>query len=173
MAIYSLNYNSKYLTNPSYLKAQIIPSYLEFGFCNLEFKPEVYTMPIKKAAKKSLRQTKKRTLKNKAIKENYKKLVKKAKKEITAKKKDQVAKTLSEIAATVDKAAKRGVIHKNKAKRIKARLMRDLNKAFDKKVTLVKRDRVKQEAKPKKEKEAKKSASTAKRGEPKTKPAKK
>jgi len=140
-------------------------------------------MPIKKAAKKSLRQTKKRTLKNKAIKENYKNLVKKAKKEITAKKKDPIAKTLSEIATAVDKAAKRGVIHKNKAARIKSRLMRDLNKAFDKKVSLVKRERVKQEvkkpssAKATKGKPVKKTttkpASAAKRGEPKVKPAKK
>ena len=99
-------------------------------------------MPIKKAAKKSLRQTKKRTLENKKIKVNFKKLIKKSKKEITAKKKEQVAKTLSEISSALDKAAKRGVIHKNKAARLKSRLMKKLKKSFEGKVALIKRNRI-------------------------------
>lgn len=110
-------------------------------------------MPIKKSAKKALRQAQKRTLRNKAIKENYKKLIKKSRKEMAAKKKQEVAKTLSEISSTLDKAAKRGVIHKNKAARIKSRLMKRLKKTFNEKIALVKRERIKPEPSKKSKKE--------------------
>ncbi len=70
-------------------------------------------MPILKNAKKKLRQDKVRTARNNKIKAVYKSLVKVAK----------VKKTLEAVSkafASIDKAAKQNIIHKNKAARLKS-----------------------------------------------------
>ncbi len=72
-------------------------------------------MPVTKQARKKLRKDKKRTEKNLKIKEGFKKAVKNTRKNPTPKK-------LSEAAKVIDKAAKNGTIHKNKAARLKSRL---------------------------------------------------
>lgn len=72
-------------------------------------------MPVIKSAKKKLRKDKKRELRNNTFRASYKKAVKNAKKSPTVKK-------LSESSKVIDKAAKKGVIHKNKAARLKSRL---------------------------------------------------
>ncbi len=72
-------------------------------------------MPILKHAKKKLKQDKKRTLDNKKVKVTFKKLVKKAKEVKTAK-------ALSEAFSSVDKAAKKNILPKNRAARIKSAL---------------------------------------------------
>jgi small subunit ribosomal protein S20 len=72
-------------------------------------------MPIIKSAKKALRQTKKRTLANRG-----KKIALHA--QVRAFKKQKSQKSLSTIFSLVDKLAKGGVIHKNKAARIKSQL---------------------------------------------------
>ena len=72
-------------------------------------------MPILKHAKKKLRQDKKRTIKNKKLKDVYKSFVKKAKE-------GKSDKALSKAFSAVDKAAKKNVLSKNKAARLKSSL---------------------------------------------------
>jgi small subunit ribosomal protein S20 len=72
-------------------------------------------MPNIKSAKKKMRQDKKRQELNKAYKNRYKKAVKVLVSKPTKKQ-------LIETVSLVDKAAKKGVIHKNKASRLKSRL---------------------------------------------------
>jgi len=72
-------------------------------------------MPVIKSAKKKLRQDKKRTKANNFQRDTLKKVLKEAVKSKTA---EKVRKAVS----LVDKAVKKGLIHKNKAARIKSRL---------------------------------------------------
>lgn len=72
-------------------------------------------MPVLKHAKKKLRQDKKRTIHNRKLKEQYKSLIKKAKLNLSV---DNVKRAVSAI----DKAAKKHLIHKNKAARLKSSL---------------------------------------------------
>jgi small subunit ribosomal protein S20 len=72
------------------------------------------TMPIIQSAKKALRQTKKRTERNRAKKVALKKEIKNFKSKADEK-------TLSSIFSLADKLAKTGVIHKRKAARIKSK----------------------------------------------------
>jgi small subunit ribosomal protein S20 len=72
-------------------------------------------MPVTKQAKKKLRKDIRREKANSVVKANYKKTVKKTKKSPTPK-------NLSEASKVIDKAAKKGIIHKNKAARLKSRL---------------------------------------------------
>lgn len=74
-------------------------------------------MPKTKSAKKKLRQDKKRTQRNLAYKKAYKIAIKKAKK-------TQKEELIKEAYSKIDKAAKKGVIHKNKAARLKSRLVK-------------------------------------------------
>lgn len=78
-------------------------------------------MPVIKSAKKKLRQDKKRTARNKKVRETLKKLIKDARKKPSVKK-------AAETARAADKAAKLHIIHKNKAARIKATLAKLLPK---------------------------------------------
>ncbi|MFH0942775.1 MAG: 30S ribosomal protein S20 [Candidatus Beckwithbacteria bacterium] len=74
-------------------------------------------MPILKSAIKKLKQDKKRTQVNNLYREKLRLAVKLARKEKTAK-------TITAAYSALDKAAKKKVIHKNKASRLKSRLMR-------------------------------------------------
>ncbi|MBU1164603.1 30S ribosomal protein S20 [Patescibacteria group bacterium] len=85
-------------------------------------------MPIKKAAFKDLRQTKKRTKKNKADKDNIAYLVKKAKKAIEAKKTDEAKGFVQKAQKAIDKALQHGIMKKNTAARKKSSLAKLLNK---------------------------------------------
>jgi small subunit ribosomal protein S20 len=76
-------------------------------------------MPIKKSAKKALRQAKTRTRANTARKKAFKNALKGAKKALSPE-------TLSLAYQKLDKAAKAGTIHRNKAARLKSRLARQL-----------------------------------------------
>ena len=73
-----------------------------------------------KSAEKRARQNPVRTLRNKAARTRVKNTRKAAAEAIATGGKDIPVK-LSALASAADKAAKRGVIHKNKASRIKAR----------------------------------------------------
>lgn len=84
-------------------------------------------MPIKKSAFKALRQAKKRTLRNLKILKAAKEIIKKARKAVEAKDKNAKELVLSAQKA-IDKAWQKGVFKKNKAARLKSRLMRRLNK---------------------------------------------
>lgn len=72
-------------------------------------------MPLLKHARKKLRQDRKRTIANKKVKTTYKDHVKEAKANPTVE-------TLSAAFSSVDKAVKNGLIHANKAARIKSAL---------------------------------------------------
>lgn len=74
-------------------------------------------MPVTKQAKKKLRKDIRREKKNSVLKSKFKKTVKSTKKSPTVKK-------LSEATKIIDKAAKKNIIHKNKAARLKSRLAR-------------------------------------------------
>lgn len=72
-------------------------------------------MPRTKSAKKAQRQSEKRRLKNLRVKKEIRALIKKMRKE----KKPEDFLRLQKI---LDKAADKGIIHKNKAARLKSRL---------------------------------------------------
>lgn len=78
-------------------------------------------MPVIKSAKKKLKQDKLRTLRNKKIKEAYKKAVKKV---ATA----PTAANVIQAVSLVDKAVKANIIHKNKGGRLKSKLSKALLK---------------------------------------------
>lgn len=82
-------------------------------------------MPLLKHAKKKLKQDKKRTIRNKKVKTTFKESVKKAKVVKTEK-------TISAAFQAIDKAAKKHLIHKNKAARMKSALSKLVNKGAKK-----------------------------------------
>lgn len=82
-------------------------------------------MPIIKSAKKKLRQDIKRTKLNKQYELAYKKIIDRV---VKHKKGEKTGDLLKEAYRAIDKAAKKRIIHKNKAGRLKARVARLLNK---------------------------------------------
>lgn len=74
-------------------------------------------MPIIKSAKKKLRQDKKRTLKNLSYERTFKQALKAIKKGGKDK-----PKLISNAYRAIDKAAKKRIIHKNKANRLKSEI---------------------------------------------------
>jgi small subunit ribosomal protein S20 len=79
-------------------------------------------MPIIKSAKKALRQSERRRVRNLARKEAFKSVVKKIKKLAAEGKKSEAMALLPQAYQALDKAAKTNVIHKNAAGRRKSRL---------------------------------------------------
>ena len=72
-------------------------------------------MPVIRSAKKKLRQDKKKEKVNKILKASFKNAVKDAEKSKTSEK-------IKKAVTLLDKAVKKGLLHKNKAARIKSRL---------------------------------------------------
>jgi small subunit ribosomal protein S20 len=72
-------------------------------------------MPIIKSAKKKLKQDKKRAAINRIYRRRLKDAVKEAEKKKTAA-------VIQQLYRTLDRAVKRGIIHRNKAARLKSRL---------------------------------------------------
>jgi len=85
-------------------------------------------MPIKKAAFKHLRQTKKKTAINLKAKNQLKNLVKQTRKALGLKDKNKAVEALKKAVKALDKAAQKKLIKKNKAARLKSRLTQQLNK---------------------------------------------
>ncbi len=83
-------------------------------------------MPIIKSAKKALRQSKRKQANNLVYKTGVKKTKKVIEKKVLAKDKDGAKQDLKSFYKIVDKAAKRNVLHKNKAARLKSRLAKKL-----------------------------------------------
>ncbi len=83
-------------------------------------------MPIKKAAIKSLKQSKKNALVNQRIKSRIKNLKKKFLKEAKVKNKEEAKKIFLQIQQTLDKACQKNIIKSNKAARDKSRLSKIL-----------------------------------------------
>ena len=84
-------------------------------------------MPNIKSVKKDVIRSRQRRLRNQAVKSQIKTFVKKANMAIEEGKAEVITAALSQSASVVDRAAKRGIIHKNAAARRKSRLMRRAN----------------------------------------------
>jgi small subunit ribosomal protein S20 len=81
-------------------------------------------MPIIESAKKALRQSKKRRIANLQKANSYKTVMKKIERLVKDGKKDEATKLTAKAYKAVDKAAKVGVIKKNKASRLKSKTAR-------------------------------------------------
>ena len=86
-------------------------------------------MPNIKSVKKDVLRSRERHLRNQSTKSKIKTFVKKAHAAIVAGDQDTLPAMISQTVSVVDKAAKRGIIHKNAAARRKSRLMRRVNAA--------------------------------------------
>lgn len=73
-------------------------------------------MPLIKSAKKKLRQDKKRSTRNFSYEDAYKKELKKIKSGKSSEK------SIQSFYSKIDKAAKKNIVHKNKANRLKSRI---------------------------------------------------
>ena len=84
-------------------------------------------MPKTKTAEKSARSAQRKAERNKAIRSGTKSTVTKAEKLIASKKGAEASAAVTEAISSLDRAAKRNVIHANTAARKKSRLMKKLN----------------------------------------------
>lgn len=83
-------------------------------------------MPTSASAKKRVRQSEKRRLRNRSVRSNLRSNFRKVLEAIEAKDADAATKAYREMESRIDKAARKGVIHKNTAARKKARLAKRL-----------------------------------------------
>lgn len=79
-------------------------------------------MPIIKSAKKRLRQSKKRRIYNARYEHTYKKALKQLKRNAKNKKE-----ALADTYKAIDKAAKKGILHKKRASRLKSKASRGIH----------------------------------------------
>jgi len=84
-------------------------------------------MPNKHAAIKDLRKNKRRALRNLREKTNVKALIKQLKSFVKEGKKSEAMTIVSKLQQAAGKAAKRNVIHPNKARRITSQAMKSLS----------------------------------------------
>ncbi|HBH16908.1 MAG: 30S ribosomal protein S20 [Parcubacteria group bacterium GW2011_GWD2_43_10] len=84
-------------------------------------------MPNTKAATKALRQTKKRTARNRQLKSGVEIALRYARRAIAAKG-SEAAKLASQAIKLLDKASQKGTLKHNTAARLKSRLMKSFNK---------------------------------------------
>ncbi len=83
-------------------------------------------MPIKYAALRSIRKDRKRQVRNQGARSELRTLRKRVAALIAAKQLDQARALAPAIAKKFDRAAARGLIHRNTAARVKSRLSRQL-----------------------------------------------
>lgn len=86
-------------------------------------------MPNLAQAKKALRKSVKAHARNEAARQSIHKVRKAARVSLTAKDVKKAGAAAKELQVLVDKAAKRGIMHPNKAARIKSRLAKQISKA--------------------------------------------
>jgi small subunit ribosomal protein S20 len=84
-------------------------------------------MPITKSAKKALRQSKKRRVRNIKRQNTFKDIIKDIRKLVLQNKKEEALKLLPRAYKAIDKATKAGIIKKNNASRKKSRLTKLVN----------------------------------------------
>jgi small subunit ribosomal protein S20 len=89
-------------------------------------------MAIKHAAAKAIRKSAKNRAFNLKAKAEFKNLLKDARKAIAAKKEKEAKTAIQAACKSLDKAARKRVIKKNTAARLKSRLMKALNAASKK-----------------------------------------
>ncbi|MBN1524866.1 MAG: 30S ribosomal protein S20 [Spirochaetales bacterium] len=80
-----------------------------------------------RSALKNLRKSEKRKIENKAVRTKIKNTAKKINGLVTEKKKDEAVVSLVSFSSIVDRAAKKGIVHKNTAARKKSRLQKKIN----------------------------------------------
>jgi small subunit ribosomal protein S20 len=80
-----------------------------------------------KSAKKRIKVTETKTLRNKMIKSALKTTIKKFEVAATAKNVEEAKANFANVVKSLDMAASKGIIHKNKAARTKSRLALKLN----------------------------------------------
>ena len=85
-------------------------------------------MPVKKSAKKRLRQSKKRRIRNLNYKNKTKSLNKEVRDLVKENKTKEAKDLLPQVFKILDKSAKVGIIKKNTASRKKARITKLINK---------------------------------------------
>ncbi len=85
-------------------------------------------MPNTKSAAKAMRQSNRRRANNLKTKSKFKTAVKKVKKFVVETNVTDAVTALKEAMSTMDKAVKKGVLHKNTASRKKSRLAKSINK---------------------------------------------
>ena len=88
---------------------------------------EVYGLADIKSAKKRILVNKTKADRNKSIKSAVKTSIKKVEAAVTAKDKEAAAAALQNAISTIDKAASKGVYHKNNAARKVSRLSKAVN----------------------------------------------
>jgi small subunit ribosomal protein S20 len=86
-------------------------------------------LPNIKSVMKDVKKSQERRARNTAVKSKIKTFVKKAKGTVTAGDESVAQKAISAATSVIDRAAEKGIIHKNAAARRKSRLMRSANKA--------------------------------------------
>lgn len=80
-----------------------------------------------KSAIKQMRQNEKRRARNRMVRSRMRTFARKASGVITAGSKDDAAEAVRLAISEIDKAAQKGIIHRNNAARRKSRLMKHLN----------------------------------------------
>ena len=86
-------------------------------------------MPNIKSVIKDVKKSRERHVRNISVKSKIKTFVKKAKATIATGDADATKQAISVAVSVIDKAAEKGIIHKNAAARRKSRVMRAANKA--------------------------------------------
>ena len=84
-------------------------------------------MPNIKSAKKRMRSSVKKTEVNTIIDSSMRTAIKKFEKEVNAGNKEQASNNLNIAVQRIDKAMNAGLVHKNKAARLKSRLVKMMN----------------------------------------------
>jgi len=87
-------------------------------------------MPNVQSAKKRLRQSNKRNLRNRTAKSSIKTILKKAIESIESGNKNDAVKELNAACGKLDTVSRKGIIHKNLAARKKSKLSHLFNKKF-------------------------------------------
>ncbi len=85
-------------------------------------------MPATKSAKKTLKTDKKKRARNAHVKKTLKVLIKGLNRNVELKQEEEAKGILLKAGSAIDRAASKGVIHKNTARRKKSRLARKVNK---------------------------------------------
>ena len=83
-------------------------------------------MPVTKSARKKLKKDRARTVENKKIENLFKSAIKKGQK-------NKTEKLVIQAIKMIDKAAKKNIIHKNKASRLKSKISKLIRKKVSKK----------------------------------------
>lgn len=83
-----------------------------------------------KSALKAVRSSEKRRLRNRRVKTETRTFIKRARAQIEAGELEEAQKSVAQAVRALDKAAEKGILHRNNASRRKSRLMQSLNQAL-------------------------------------------